>query len=423
MKKIYPLLLLGLVILIHSCQKEENIQEDPGYLTIDVGLIISEMRVNNGLKSVSALEDFRVSIKNSDGTEYMTFERLAEIPDSVELEPGYYYVEAHSDNNLPAAFENPYYYGKSTEFIVLSGQSEQISIVCKLANTMVSVSYSESVQNSFTNFQTEVSTSLGYLLFEKDETRPGYFQTSALTIEVELEYLNPDGSLASKSLSGTIPDPEANRHYEILVNTTIDDGSATFLIELDEMTIPVEVIEIGDAGTETQSEAEYGDIIITEIMYNPTSLSDSDGEWFEIYNCSSEEINLYNFSLVRDSSYSHIISEEIILLPGEYYVLARSYTATEALNSYSYGSDLLLPNTGATLAVYKPGSLTEFGDLIFSVNYGLAEFPVVSGASISLDPGSHNAQNATDGSFWCAATSIFSSGDSGTPGINNDICE
>jgi len=111
------------------------------------------------------------------------------------------------------------------------------------------------------------------------------------------------------------------------------------------------------------------------------------------------------------------------LLPGEYFVFARSVTATDASNSYIYGSAILLPNTGAVLSIYNEATGTGPGALIFSVNYGGANFPDGTGVSISLNPGMFSASEAILGTSWCLSTSVYNTGDSGTPGVANDACQ
>jgi hypothetical protein len=424
MKKHF-LLLLGLItILLISCKKEEiNTGKKTGNLTVDIGLLIRDYEVNSTLKASGETDDFKVTVFRSDGTAAIIFETASAMPDTIELAPGNYYVEAHSDNNLPAAFENPYYFGVSDEFTISSNMNQSVSIICMLSNTIVSVKYSDATKSSFIDYSTTVSSTLGSLVFTKDETRLGYFQTLPLDILVELTFLNPDGSESNRTLSGKIPDPLPGRHYEIFVNTSIDKGSGSFQILLDETIVPVEVVEIKDVpAVQQDSIIAYGEILITEIMFDPTALSDTQGEWFEIYNNSNRIINLQNLLLERDATNKHTITESIELSPGEYYVLARTVLATEASNSYTYGSAISLPNTGALLSISNKVSGTEPGSLIFSVNYGEPGFPSLSGASILLNPERLNTNDAISGSSWCTSSSIYITGDKGTPGTLNDSC-
>jgi len=413
------------MFIITSCQKEEfPTTQQTGSLHIDIGVFLSVNELSSALKSTNQTEEFKVIIYRADGTEAMVFESASIMPDTIELVPGSYYVVAHSDNNLPAAFENPYYFGMSDIFTLNSNMQQSVTVTCALANTMVSVIYSANIINSFIDYRTTVSNALDSLVYLSNETRMGYFQTSPLNIRVELSYLNPDGTESSKWLTGSLPNPLANRHYEIHVDASIDQGVATFLILLDESEVPVEMVELTDDSNQPVNGAVgYGDLLITEIMYNPSALSDTEGEWFEIYNNSDQMINLQNLVLERNGVNRHVIMDPVELSPGSYFIFQRADTATNASNSYVYDSDIVLPNTGAVLAISNEGTETEPGTLIFSVNYGGENFPAGTGASISLNPNMNNPSDAISGTSWCTSSTPYHTGDLGTPGVVNGTCQ
>jgi len=425
MKSFYALLVFLMMIPFVSCQKEEReTGTGKGTLHINVGLDIQVVERQSLLKSTQQTEDFKVVIYKADGTVAMTFETVMEMPEIIELETGDYYVEAHSDNDLPAAFDNPYYYGISNLFTISSNAQESVTVTCQLANTIVSVVYSANIIDNFLDYTTTVSSVTGSLVFSKGEKRLGYFRTLPLEILVELSYQKLDGTQVTKTLSGSIPDPLANRHYEIQVDASINEGMATFQILLDETVVQVEIVEISDeSGNQQNGAVGYGEILITEIMYDPSALSDTEGEWFEIYNNSGRTINLQNLILARDDANSHIIADPIELPPAEYFVFRRTDLAVDVTNSHTYGSDITLSNTGAVLAIHNEGTETDPGALIFSLNYGETGFPGGSGASISLNPSLLNAADAVLGSSWCTSTSAYSTGDLGTPGEVNDPCQ
>ena len=62
-------------------------------------------------------------------------------------------------------------------------------------------------------------------------------------------------------------------------------------------------------------------ILITEIMNNPEQIIDSYGEWFEIYNYSNQDINLYGYIFEDSDGDQHIISENLNIYPDQYLVL------------------------------------------------------------------------------------------------------
>ena len=206
----------------------------------------------------------------------------------------------------------------------------------------------------------------------------------------------------------------------------MDAGQATFQILLD--SIVEEVLVVNISGDTLQQPPPSGDIapgelIITEIMANPSALSDTEGEWFEIYNASSRSLELQDLILGRNGSDRHTITESISLAPGEYLVVSRTAQATTAMNQYVYGSDILLTNSGAELFIYNKGTEAAPGPVIFSINYGDGGFPAGTGASICLGPAHLNAAEAAIGTNWCISSSVFGAGDLGTPGLANDPCQ
>ena len=410
------------ILVSVSCQEEEPlIEKETGLLCISLGLFIHVDEVDNLLKATQETGDFKVIIYHDDGTEALSYEKASEMPDVIELETGDYYVAAYSDNNLPAAFENPYYHGISEVFTVSANRQQSVLINCELANTKVGVIYSDQVKELFSEYTTTVSSALGSLVFTKEETRAGYFQPQPLDINVELVYIKPDESEGNKVLTGSIPAPLAKMYYEIHVDATINEGMAVMQIILEDTVAQVEIVEISDQTTNESGDIAYGDLLITEIMYNPAALSDTEGEWFEVYNHSADTIDLQNLMLGRDDSNWHAIAESVMISPGEYIVLARTEEATEEWD-YIYGSDLSLTNSSGVLTVYNEGTETEPGAVIFSVDYFGADFPACTGASLSLNPDLLNVADAVDGTSWCAATSVYDTGDLGTPGAMNDSC-
>jgi hypothetical protein len=406
-----------------ACQKEDPLADKPtGILQVNIGLFISVNEVSSQLKSTLATEDFKVVIFNVAGEEVREFAKASEMPATIELEVGEYYVTAHSDNNLPAAFENPYYYGRSEPFTITAGASQTITVNCELANVMVTVIYSEKVKSSFSDFSCTVSSSAGSLTFTREETRAGYFQVSALNIAATLTRTGPGGSPEIKILTGSIPAPLPKKHYEIHVDAAATPGIVLLDIRLDEVPVPVEIVDItGNNDVPVTGNLNAGDLLISEIMYDPTALTDADGEWFELYNNTSHTVDLNNLVIKKNDTESHIIKGPFILAAHGYCVLARTENAVPG-TKYLYNSSITLNNTGCLLAVCNYGTNGTDGSVICAVNYGNDGFPKASGATICLDPEIMTLASVVTGNSWCISKSIFTTGDLGTPGSVNDPC-
>ena len=165
-----------------------------------------------------------------------------------------------------------------------------------------------------------------------------------------------------------------------------------------------------------------GDIVITEIMYNPGQVSDTRGEWFEVYNTTADVVDIEGWTIEEaDGSPSHTINNggnKVEVPVNSYAVLGRNDDT--ALNGgvmllYEYGTWAL--NQGGDSIVLKNGT-TEVDRVV----YDTTSFPVGNGASISLkgaaDVFTHTLNDV--GANWCVETVPFGDGDKGTPGEASD---
>jgi predicted extracellular nuclease len=151
-----------------------------------------------------------------------------------------------------------------------------------------------------------------------------------------------------------------------------------------------------------------GDIIITEIMHNPSQVPDNVGEWFEVYNTTGSTIDLNGWTISDAASNMHTINNTVNVAAGNYVVLginADVSTNGGVMIQHEYSSNILLNNSSSGLDAI---TLTDpAGNIIDVVDYSQAGFPDPSGASISLDPSAFDATSNDNGANWCEATSCL----------------
>jgi predicted extracellular nuclease len=164
--------------------------------------------------------------------------------------------------------------------------------------------------------------------------------------------------------------------------------------------------------------ASPGDLVINEIMQNPSAVADAAGEWFEIFNPTDADIDINGWTIEDNDYDNHTIANggPLLVPAGGYLVLGNntdSDTNGGAPVAYSYGSSWYLSN-GADEVVLLDGSLVEIDRVEYD---GGTNFPDPNGASMSLkDPTLDNNL----GENWCTASTPFGDGDLGTPGAEND---
>tara|TARA_B110000444_G_scaffold43437_1_gene39341 strand:+ start:1322 stop:3061 length:1740 start_codon:yes stop_codon:yes gene_type:complete len=160
----------------------------------------------------------------------------------------------------------------------------------------------------------------------------------------------------------------------------------------------------------------YGDssIVISEIMINPSAVSDSYGEWFEVVNMTDMTIDLQGWTIKDGDENGHIINNignTLLISPGEYIVLSRN-------NDFSINGGLISDYVyeGISFSNSEDAILlmNVEGEIIDEVQY-TNSWPILSGSSIEI----HDLNlNNNDNFNWFSATSTYGDGDFGTPGIS-----
>lgn len=147
-------------------------------------------------------------------------------------------------------------------------------------------------------------------------------------------------------------------------------------------------------------------LFISEIMANPAAVSDSRGEWFELFNPTADPVNLRGIDLMDDGGDLHRIESDLLILPGRFLTLARNGDASSNggfAADYVY-ADFTLSN-GADEIV-----LTRDANELLRLDYA-AGF-AVAGRSRELDGLPMRADNYV----LTLAALTYGLGDIGTPG-------
>jgi len=167
-------------------------------------------------------------------------------------------------------------------------------------------------------------------------------------------------------------------------------------------------------GDTTVLDTTVEQIIINEIMQNPSVVSDAVGEWFEVVNVGTTVVDMLGWIIKDNDTDIHTVSSSVIIEPDSFIVFGRNGD-----NSANGGYIADYVYTGIILA----NSLDElllintFGLTIDSVAWdGGSTFPDPTGASMALL--STNYDNNI-GANWATSDTPFGAGDYGTPGYEN----
>lgn len=239
------------------------------------------------------------------------------------------------------------------------------------------------------------------------EIRPG--TTATLTWDTTLaDSVTIVGAPADSSLPSTFTTdgtadvtPTATTVYTLTATNTIGSTPAT--------------------ATVTVTPLVAGDLVISEIMMNPATVADTTGEWFEIYNPGSMEVNLNGLTIGTGSA-TDTIDSDVLVPAGTYALLALSSTTTENDNlptpDFVYAGLAFDESSADALSVID-GSTT-----IDAVAWDGSTWTVTEGYSWSLDSSTLTATDNDTWGNWCDGASMWTGAASnyGSPGAANPSC-
>lgn len=196
---------IGLIALF-SCESNQLGTDYVGKLRLSLIADTTSLSkgVNGVTKAVNAGEfdaflttsDYRICILQETDTMHI-YERFDEMPAEVELKEGAYTLIAEKGNNLPAAFENPYFAG-SVDFSIRADMSTPIDVTCTLANARITVEYTDDFKEAYSDYTVLLSSAFtsNDLEIAKGETRPAYVQVakegSELGVAIRLKKVNEE---------------------------------------------------------------------------------------------------------------------------------------------------------------------------------------------------------------------------------------
>lgn len=230
--------LLGALFLTVSCTNETN------PFVAGTGGINPQLKINPEVKTTSPIvnsragdvmptaDDLSISLTSEDGSIRQTWPSISKFPKDEPFKVGKYTMEASYGSLDVEGFEKPYFYG-SSEFQVTEDNTTDVSIVAKLANTMVSISYTDAFRNYFTNYAVELHSTGGkYLTYDREETRPIYLRPGDISLNILLTKQN---GVSSNFQPATISNALPQHHYRITLDVNGGEmGAAKLIVSFDD---------------------------------------------------------------------------------------------------------------------------------------------------------------------------------------------
>ncbi len=179
----------------------------------------------------------------------------------------------------------------------------------------------------------------------------------------------------------------------------------------------------------TVTDLSTGDLIVTEIMYDPSAVTDANGEWFELKNVSGGQVDLDGLYVYDDGGSAFTVSGELIVEDEGYVVFGINddSTANGGITvDYQYSSWSLANTEDEVNLAESSSKSTVFDSVAYDEADDFWSAAMVDGSArgetLNLDSDHVDADENDFAGHWCISSTATSGGDYGTPGTTNESC-
>lgn len=188
--------------------------------------------------------------------------------------------------------------------------------------------------------------------------------------------------------------------------------------------------DAGDSGSSSAVKPAQGEVVISEVMYDPSASGDTNAEWIELYNTAGSPRLLSGLVLKDGGNRTHTIRPGLVVPPATYVVLVSSEDGAIASKVpagvivYDYNTDaatqIQLANGTSGSIVLLDGATeiarAKYGPTVGNGGLGLSS---ATDQSIQLKTLTYAAAGLKDS--WCYSANPWATGsDKGTPGAASD---
>lgn len=222
-KKTYGVLALSLLAGLASCSDENPWMGEAGHGAIKLNLTADghvdqaapATRAADAVFDVPDAADFSIHLSHSDGS-LLQFENLDHFKRTESFKTGAYSMRVFYGRLEDQGFNLPYFEGTET-FNVLEGRTTEVSVEAKVANSLVSISYTDEFKNYLSDYSTVIQSG-GYdpVTFVGDEDRAAFVAPGEVNVTVS--FTNPQGQGVTIQPASFVARPGVHHRLKYNVN-------------------------------------------------------------------------------------------------------------------------------------------------------------------------------------------------------------
>lgn len=232
MKKIfYYILPLLSAFAFVGCSEQDDLFSGEGNVNLNVNIKNSVTVENTRAELTDEEQNYlksicRVRLYNGDGVLIRRYEDFNTVPNLLKLNTGSYSVRVTAGDSVAASRTQKFYEGIET-FNITRGVTTPVNVNCNILNTLVSITFDESLYDMFNDIEVKVSTSTGELVFTPENADSiGYYM---IPEDAEITCLFDGKTLTNTSYTKEDKILEAKKatHYKLTYKYSSSSSSNT----------------------------------------------------------------------------------------------------------------------------------------------------------------------------------------------------
>lgn len=234
LKASYVFVLVGILALFLFGCEEDRHSGAAGKLKVNITATgaVTDVTTRSGDEDVPDIKDFSM-VMLRDGNVQASWDKLSDYDEDTTFPVGSYTLKAFYGEWDKEGFASPYYEG-SADVVISGGATTQVEATCKLANTKITIGYTDDFKSYFKSYSAYVQSELGSeVTFKSDETRAAYVKPGRVTVKVSFTKAT-GGSTTEPVVVTTIEEALPQHHYHLLMD--VDAGKAMLSVVFDRVT-------------------------------------------------------------------------------------------------------------------------------------------------------------------------------------------
>ena len=171
MKGILKFILFLEIVLLCSCVNDEKRSGAFGGMSLHLSAnsSVTDVMTRSSEEVLPSIQDFSISVLQGDKVQ-ASWDKLSDYDEDTTFPVGSYTLKAFYGDIEKEGFDSPYYEG-TTDFNIRGGETTPVETTCKLANTKISIEYTDDFKQYFKTYSSTVQACLLYTSPSPRDTR------------------------------------------------------------------------------------------------------------------------------------------------------------------------------------------------------------------------------------------------------------